>query len=90
MENKLENKIHSLSILNRERIEATTVQEVISSTDKEVIAKLEDNFLYITGTGLTIVKLIPSDCLLTVKGKIEGIKYVDKLNKKSFLGKVFK
>ena len=90
MENKNENKIHTVSILNRERIEVNTVQEVISSTEKEVIAKLEDNYLYINGKGLTIIKLIPSECVLSVKGKIDGIKYVDKLNKKSFLGKVFK
>lgn len=90
MENKVENKIHTANILNRERIEVTTVQEVISSTDKEVIAKLEDNYIYILGTGLVIIKLIPTECLLTVKGKIDGIKYVDKLSKKSFLGKVFK
>ena len=90
MENKVENKIQTVNIYSQEKIEITTVIEVISSTEKEVIAKLENNFLHIFGSGLTITKLIPSDGLLCVKGKIEGLKYIDKLNKKSFFGKVFK
>lgn len=90
MENKSESKVHTISILNKEKIEVNTVQEVVSSTEKEVIAKLENEFLYIHGTGLTITMLVPSQGVLSVKGKISGVKYVDKLNKKTFFGKVFK
>lgn len=90
MENKSEIKMHSVNIFNRERIEVTSVLEVISSTEKEVIAKLEDSFLHILGTGMTITKLLPTEGLLSVKGKIDGIRYDSKLTKKSFIGKVFK
>ena len=58
MESKVETKIQMVNILNRERIEINTVQEVVSSTDKEVIAKLQDSFIHITGTDLVIIKLI--------------------------------
>ncbi len=90
MDNKVENKVHTINIFNQEKIEVTSVLEVVSSTEKEVIAKLEGEFLHIFGSGMTITKLMPADGLLCVKGKIEGLRYDSKLTKKSFIGKVFK
>ncbi len=82
--------IPTVNIFNRERLELIGATEVLSSTDKEVIVKLFDSFAVISGTNLTILKLVPEEQLLQVSGNILGIKYVSKLNKKSFLGKVFK
>ncbi len=93
MDNKTQNslnKIHTVQIFARERIDVVGVLEVLSSTEKEVIAKLENDFLTISGSGMSILKLIPDEGLLSVSGNISGLSYVSKLSKKSFFGKVFK
>lgn len=90
MENNYENKIHFAQIVGQEKVELNTVREVLSSTDKEVVVKLENSFLRVTGTELTILKLLPETGELCIKGKIEGLKYSAKSSKKSFFGKVFK
>lgn len=81
---------HSVNILNKEKIEIQGATEVMSSTDKEIIAKLQDFFVFVTGTNLTISKLVPEETLLVASGNITGLKYENRLTKKSFLKKVFK
>lgn len=88
MEDK--NKIQYVNILNRERIEISGVLEVLSSTDKEIYVQLDDVVGIVTGEKMTITKLVPEDKLLSVSGKIMGIIFQSKLQKKSFLKKVFK
>lgn len=91
MNNNETNKIiEQVSLLGREKIEVTGVVEVLSSTDKDVLAKLEKDYIQISGSGLTIAKLMPDEKLLEVTGQIACFQYISKLNKKSFFGKVFK
>lgn len=81
---------HFVSIINREKIEVQGASEVMSSTDKEIIAKLQDSFIFVTGTNLSILKLVPEEMLLVASGTILGVRYENRLTKKSFLKKVFK
>lgn len=81
---------HTLNISNRDKIEITGATEVVSSTEKEIIAKLSDSFIFVFGTELRVSKLSPEDTLLIASGNISGIKYENRLTKKSFFGKVFK
>ena len=81
---------HSVNILNKEKIEIVGASEVMSSTDKEIIAKFQDSFVFVTGTNLSISKLVPEETLLVASGNISGLKYENRLTKKSFLKKVFK
>lgn len=90
MEAKSTGVVHTLTIYNREKIEITSAIEVVSSTEKEVIARLEDCYLYIAGTNLTIAKLVPEEELLVVNGNVLGLKYEGKYLKKSILGRIFK
>ncbi len=83
-------KEHSVNIVRREKIEIVGATEVVSSTSQEIIAKLQDSYLVVTGSGLTISKLVPEETLLIANGVIAGLKYESKLSKKSFFGKVFK
>ena len=83
-------KNHSVNIQNRDKIEVWGAIEVLSSTDKEIIAKLQENYVVIYGSGLSITKLVPEETLLLASGNIIGLKYENKLTKKSFFGKVFK
>ena len=89
-ETKQIQKGHILSIYNREKIDLDGVLEILSSTDKELIAKLENEFICIVGENLSIIKLIPETTQLTVSGNILGLNYKKNLSKKSLLSKVFK
>ncbi len=81
---------HSLTIFEREKIEVTQAVEIISSTEKEIYVRLEKDILQIIGDKLKINKLIPEEKMLSVSGRIDGLKYISKLTKKSLFKKVFK
>lgn len=87
---KQEHQIELINLYNRNKLDVSGAIEVLSSTEKEVVVKLENEFMAIKGNKLTISKLIPDHKLLTVLGEIKGIEYITKLNKKSFIKKVFK
>ena len=81
---------HSLVIYNREKIEVGDVLEILSSTEKEIYVKLSSEILQIFGERMKINKLSPDDKSLCVNGRINGVNYISKVAKKSFLKKVFK
>lgn len=81
---------HSLTIFEREKIEVTQAVEIISSTEKEIYVRLEKDILQIIGDKLKINKLIPEEKMLSVSGRVDGLKYISKLTKKSLFKKVFK
>lgn len=83
-------KSHLVNIYNREKMDITGVTEVISSTEKEIFARLQNVVMTIQGSDLRVVKLIPEEELLSVTGKINALRYDTKINKKSFMSKVFK
>lgn len=85
-------KISKLSIFDQEKIEVSNISQVISSTEKEIIAKANEGYVHIFGTELTISKFSPETDGggFVATGNIEGIKFVSKLTKKSLLGRVFK
>ncbi len=82
--------VHSLSIFDREKIEVSDAQEILSSTDKEIYVRLSGEILQIIGENMKINKLIPDEKSLSVNGKIKGVNYIAKLTKKSIFKKVFK
>lgn len=90
METKTQKIVHTANIYARERVEVVGAVEVVSSTEKEVIAKLHDSFMVISGANLTIGKLVPEEEILIVSGNISGLKYENKATKKSIFGRVFK
>ncbi len=83
-------KIHSVNIYNREKISVLGAEQVLSSTEKEIVIKLKDSYMFVSGKDLIIIKLIPEEEELVAQGLVTGIRYENKVTKKSFLGKVFK
>jgi len=84
-------KIGLVNIYNREKIEVVGAVKVVSSTASEIYLQIDDgSIMQILGENLNIIKLIPDEKLLTATGKINGVNYVNKMSKKSFLDKVFK
>ena len=88
MEGKVVNQ--KIEIDNRKVINVSCVDEVLSSTEKELYARLDRDILQITGEGLKIIKLEPEEKILVVSGKINGLVFTSKLNKKSFFKRLFK
>ena len=81
---------HIVTIDNRKKIVLTDIVEVISSTDKTVNAKTQNNLLNINGEGLRIEKLNLDERLLVVEGIIHEFKYVIKNKTKSFFKRLIK
>lgn len=79
-----------IEILDRKTINVSGVEEILSSTEKEVFVKIEKEILQILGEGMKIVKLVPEEKSLVVSGLINGIMISSRPTKKSIFGKVFK
>ena len=89
-EKKLQKSVEMLHIYSREKLEIVGAVEVLSSTDKEAMIKLESGVLIVQGSGITISKLVPEDKFLVLSGKIKGLAFEEKITKKSLISKVFK
>lgn len=81
---------HVITIFDQEKIEISQAEEILSSTEKEVYVKLQKDILRVSGENLKINKLIPESQTMSISGKILGVNYMSKMNKKSLFGKVFK
>ena len=79
-----------IEILDRKTINVSGVEEVLSSTEKEVFVKIEKEILQLLGEGMKIVKLVPEEKILVVSGLINGIMISSRPNRKSLFKKVFK
>ncbi|MBR2909576.1 MAG: YabP/YqfC family sporulation protein [Clostridia bacterium] len=80
---------HILTLENRKKLSVTGVIEVVSATDKSVIAKTKEKTLCINGSELRVSKLVLEEFFLSVEGVIDGFKYIEKQTKGLFK-KVFK
>ena len=87
---ELKSNGQNIEIIDRKVVNVNQVEEVLSSTEKEVFVKVEKDILQILGDGLKIIKLVPEDKVLVVSGKVNGLMFSSKLTKKSLLGRVFK
>lgn len=90
VEKEKQKKVHSVNIMGREKIDIVGAIEVLSSTDSQVISRVCDFVMVISGSDLRITKLLPEESFFSISGKIDGVKYENKISKKSFFGKVFK
>lgn len=86
----MEDNNQILTIFAREKLEVTSAVEILSSTEKEIFVKLENDVLQILGEGMKINKLVPENKSLSVSGKINGLNFISKMAKKSLFKKVFK
>ena len=89
IENNAINSSHSLS-LQAKTLSITAVKEVVSATDKTILAKLVDKLIIINGRDLRVHKLNLEQALLIVEGNIESFKYQGDSNSKVFFKRLFK
>ena len=81
---------HVVTIDNRKKIMLTGIVEVVSSTDKTVVAKTQSHLININGQGLRIEKLNLEENVLIVEGEINEFKYLIKNKTKSIFKRLIK
>jgi len=80
---------HSITIDNNKRAIITGVVEVISSTDKAVVAKTDTVSFQLSGESLRVSKLDLSEKVCHVEGDIFKLEY-NRNGGKSFVKRLFK
>lgn len=95
MDNKLNdlkkvNVNHVVTIDNRKKIMMTGIIEVVSATDKAIVAKNTEKTINILGCDLRVSKLNLEEGVLIVEGVIDLFKYVEINSSKGVFKRIFK
>ncbi|GGK01134.1 spore protein YabP [Lentibacillus kapialis] len=84
---------HTVTVNNRKDLEITGVKEVDSFDNEEFLLETVMGYLIIRGQNLQLKNLDVSDGLVTIKGKVYELSYVDEHHQekaKGFFSKLFK
>ena len=86
---------HGISINERQNIYITGVLKIDSFDEEEFLLETNMGYLAIKGEGLEIIKLDTKDGIVSIKGMIISMSYLEKLGKKAnkesgFFEKLFK
>ena len=84
-ETKLPNNI---DLQNRRNLKITGVEEILTATPTEVVAKTTEGPLVITGGDMKIKNLNNEQKTVEIEGEINELKYSSK--KKKFIQKIFR
>lgn len=85
---------HSLNISNRKGVEISGVKEVDSFDNEEFLLETVMGYLIVRGQNLQLKNLDVSEGLVSIKGKIYELSYVDEQQQqekaKGFFSKLFR
>ena len=85
---------HSISIAERKSIILTGVKKIESFDNEEFLMETTLGYLVIKGSELEIIKLDTYQGNVSIKGKVDGMSYIENGSKKekeeTFLNKLFK
>ena len=86
------NLSHSFSVSERKNIIITGIIKIDSFDKEEFLIETVQGFMHIKGENLEVVKLDTYQGNITIKGKIDGIDYIEETNKKenSLFNKLFR
>lgn len=93
MNEKLGGITHELKMLDRNMLAISGVNKIVSFDNLEFIIESIMGAIHIKGEGLELLNLDTTEGAIKIKGKINGINYIEKVNKKreeSFIAKLFK
>lgn len=68
----------------------TGVLDVPTFTDKNIVVKLADETLHVSGQGLSVKNLDVESGKLQIEGRVDAIKYVAKSTPGSFAKRIFR
>jgi len=86
----INNEKHIFTLENNKRAIVTGVVEVVSSTDKAVVARTDVVTFQISGEGLRVAKLVPEEKLCQIEGEIYKLEYHKSVQGKNFFKRIFK
>lgn len=81
---------HTVSIDNRKKTLITGVVEVLSSTDKALLAKTQTHVISVVGENLRINKLNLDENVLIIDGEVNELKYSIKNKAKNIFKRLIK
>jgi sporulation protein YabP len=91
---KNENYNHEISIKDRNLLRLTGVNKIESFDDEEFLMETVMGFLVIKGENLEIVKLDTKEGIVSIKGSIISLSYIDEIKKQNkennTFGKLFR
>ena len=73
---------HSLSLDERKQAALTGVREVLAFDENQVVLMTDTGELCLTGQDLHVTKLMLEEGQLTVEGRLDGIFYTQRQNKR--------
>jgi sporulation protein YabP len=90
---KVEQKDHQLKLNNRRLLEITGVKEVDSFDNEEFLLETVMGYLIIRGQNLQLKNLDVGEGVVSIKGKVYEVSYVDEHHQekaKGFFSKLFR
>jgi sporulation protein YabP len=81
---------HTLTLVGRNILSVTAVDEVVSFDDTVVTLSIGDRLLNISGSDLSVTKLSLQDGEIVINGEIDAVVYFEQAKKKSILGRLKK
>jgi len=90
---RVQQQDHHLKIDNRKNLELTGVKEVDSFDNEEFLLETVMGYLIVRGQNLQLKNLDVSEGLVTIKGRIYELSYVDEHHQekaKGFFSKLFR
>jgi len=82
-----ENNASTLTLVNRENLSLSGITEILSSSETEIIARLNQDKVNIQGNNLRITKLDVTTGIIETTGTVNSIRYN---SNKNIFKKVFK
>lgn len=86
---KSDSKSSKIVITNQNSILITGISKVLSSTENEISALLNDQTFSISGTKLAVSKLDVESGILEAEGEVHQLKFGGKKQKENFFKRVF-
>lgn len=93
MNDKINSITHELKLIDRNILSLSGISKIVSFDDLEFIIEGVMGAIHIKGEGLELLNLDTTEGNIKIKGKINGINYIEKIGKKkdeSFIAKLFK
>ena len=93
IETQKENSLQNILLENREKLEMSGVEDVVSFNDLQIVARTTLGLFTVKGSKLHIEKFNTTTKELNIKGKVDELKYSNdnlKRDNKNFLTKLFK
>lgn len=91
---RVESRPHKVTIEGRERMSVTSVEDVDSFNENEIIFLTGLGMMTVSGEDLHITRLNLEEGVLIIDGNIQALDYADheeqRMHRSGFFGKVFK